>query len=68
MRHAHPPDKARGIHFTPVRGNQNRRWKRNPLVASYPLPGTALTLISPDCVFDASLVPETCLDRFIALI
>jgi hypothetical protein len=21
-------------------------------------------LVSPDCVFDASLVPETCLDRF----
>jgi len=24
-------------------------------------------MISPDCVFDASLVPETCLDRFVDL-
>jgi len=23
--------------------------------------------ISPDCVFDASLMPETCLDRFVDL-
>jgi hypothetical protein len=24
-------------------------------------------LVSPNCVFDASLVPETCLDRFVDL-
>ena len=28
---------------------------------------TGQCLVSPDCVFDASLVPGTCLDRFVDL-
>jgi hypothetical protein len=39
-------------------------WER---IASRWRPAFSSHLVSPDCVFDASLVPGTCLDRFVDL-
>src|ERR1700680_4439703 len=45
-----------------LRHERVEHWER---IASRGRPAFSSHLISPDCVFDASLVPETCLERFV---